>query len=506
MEGRKIGEQPGADDHSLAAHPIARWLDGALIFWLFLFALAAPHSIAASQTAWAFGLFTWILRLLVRPRPRLFRTPLDYPLLAFIIITIISVLTSYAPDISVGKLPAVSLFTIVYLTAENIKSRRVLRMLALTLIASCMVNVVYVMGERIVGRGLKVEGLSAESPLAAAGIHDGDTLLSVDGLTLREPEELVAALDNRQNAAPAVVKIYRFEWIGDMKVARGRLLEGATTIERLGVRSWSRGREWRASGFYGLYVTYADVLQLIGSLAFGLFIALKRKRSMAGALLLASVAGISLALVMTLTRAAWPAFLCSSLLIVVVGAGRRALVILLACALPVALIGLFVLQQKRNVRFFDQQDQSTTWRETVWKEGAHLLVSKPRHMLVGVGMDSIKRYGCSWGLFDNCRQPMGHFHSNLLQFAIERGVPALILWLTLIFVYARMLWRMVRSPDLGGWIERGIALGALGGLLGFFMIGIVHYNWGDSEVVDILYFIMGLSIVVNRISRSEAKA
>ncbi|OLE51739.1 MAG: hypothetical protein AUG51_21540 [Acidobacteria bacterium 13_1_20CM_3_53_8] len=505
-EGRTREETQGEDKNSLAARPVVQWLDRALVFWLFLFALTAPHSIAASQTAWAFGLFTWILRLMVRPRPLFFRTPLDYPLIAFVAVTIITALTSYAPDLSIGKLPAVSLFTIVYLTAENIKSRKHLRLLALALVASCMVNVVYSVGERIVGRGIKIEGLSAESPLAAAGIHDGDTLLSVDGRKLREPEELVAALDGAQISAPAVVKIYRFEWIGDMKVPRGRLRTGATPIERLGVKSWSRGREWRASGFYGLYVTYADVLQLIGSLAFGLFIALKKKRSMAGALLLASVAGISFALIMTVTRAAWLAFLCSALLIVIVGASRRAVIILLACALPVALAGLFVLQQKRNVRFFDPQDQSTTWRETVWREGVHLLVSKPRHMVVGVGMDSIKRYGCSWGLFDNCRQPMGHFHSNLLQFAIERGLPALIIWLILIFVYARMLWRTLRSQDVGGWIERGIVLGALGGLLGFLLIGIVHYNWGDSEVVDTLYFIMGLSIVVWRMSGSNASA
>jgi len=42
-------------------------------------------------------------------------------------------------------------------------------------------------------------------------------------------------------------------------------------------------------------------------------------------------------------------------------------------------------------------------------------------------------------------------------------------------------------------------LGALGGLVGFFASGIVHYNWGDSEVVMVLYFVMGLSLVVQRI-------
>ncbi len=501
---RTIEEARGAAEDASASSAAASWLDRALVLWLFLFAITSPHSIAASQAAWALGLLTWILRVLVvRPRLQFFRTPVDYPLLAFVILTIITSLTSYAPDISVGKLPAVGLFTIFYITSQGVKSRRVLRLLALALVASCMVNVLFVAGERIIGRGIKIQGLKVESPLAAADIRDGDTLLSVDGRKLREPEELVAALSNSELNGPAVVKIYRFEWIGDVKVARRGLLQGATPAERLGIQSWTRGREWRASGFYGHYVTYADVLQLIGSLAFGLFVALKRKRTRAGALLLIAVAGISFALILTVTRAAWLGFLCSTLLIVLLGASRRAVIILLICALPIALAGLLLLKQKRNVGFFDRQDQSTTWRETVWTEGVHLLLSKPRHLLVGVGMDSIKRYGCDWGLFDNCRQPAGHFHSNFLQFAIERGLPALFIWLTLMAVYARMLWRLVRSEDVGGWIERGVALGALGGLLGFLLIGIVHYNWGDSEVVDLLYFIMGLSVVVERMASVE---
>jgi hypothetical protein len=34
--------------------------------------------------------------------------------------------------------------------------------------------------------------------------------------------------------------------------------------------------------------------------------------------------------------------------------------------------------------------------------------------------------------------------------------------------------------------------------------GVVHYNWGDSEVVMIFYLIMGLSLVVERSVRTES--
>src|SRR5437016_2168367 len=39
----------------------------------------------------------------------------------------------------------------------------------------------------------------------------------------------------------------------------------------------------------------------------------------------------------------------------------------------------------------------------------------------------------------------------------------------------------------GEWIDRRIVLGALSGLAGFFAGDLVHYNWGDSEVVMVFY-------------------
>jgi O-antigen ligase len=176
---------------------------------------------------------------------------------------------------------------------------------------------------------------------------------------------------------------------------------------------------------------------------------------------------------------------------------RRTALIVVGCSLPLVLAGVFLLQQQRRVGFFDSADQSTSWRQMVWQEGFDLLLSKPRHLLVGVGMDTIKGNWREWGLFDNGRQPVGHMHSNPLQIALERGIPALIVWLLLFFVYVRMLWRLVRQTTD---FARGIALGALGGAVGVFTSGLVHYNWGDSEVITILYFIMGMTLILERAS------
>ena len=492
--------------------PLAKWLERAILGALFLFVMFAPNSIAATQSAWFLGLLFWVLRFTVWPRPKLERTPLDYPLFGFFLLTGLSSFLSYSPITSIGKLRAASLFTIVYLFAENVRSSRVLRALVMVLLAGCMVNVLYTFGLYAFGRGVKVYGVAANSPLVEAKrvsrakieaipILSGDTLEEVDGRPLRSAQDLVEALSQSSRPGPANIKVYRVEWVAVLEVPRGRLLPGATPEGQLGIERWGSGRDWRATGFYNHWTTYAEMLQLVASLTIGLFVALPRKRSRNGALLALAIAGMGVALLLSVTRASWLSLLISATLITALSVSRKRLIVIGACALPLILVGLFVLQQKRQVGFFDQSDNSIVWRQRVWHDGFHLLMSSPRHLAVGVGMDSIKAHWREWGLFDNGRMPMGHMHSDYLQIALERGVPSLIVWLILLGTYARMLWRIRRRVAPDDWVERGIVLGALGGLVGFMSSGVVHYNWGDSEVVMIFYLMMGFSLVVERMTR-----
>jgi O-antigen ligase len=503
---------------------IATWLERATVAFLFLFAVAAPHSIAVGQGAWMLAMLAWVVRFALRPRPCVYRTPVDAWLLGFFVLTFLTALTSYDPDVSIGKLRAASLFTIVYVTAENVRSPKVLRALALTLVASCALGTLHTFGVFAVGHGVKVRALAADSPLRAAGVEEGDTILSVDGAGVSRPADVERAITNERpsldkmyrwptgaracewDERAACVRVYRAEVLPAYNVARGALLKGDTPEARLGILDWGRGRDERASGFYGQYQTYSEVLQLIASLALGLFVALRRKWSLKGALLAVALAGMCGALLLTLTRASWAGFLVSALTVTLVGASRRTLLITAGVAALLVVAGLFVLEQKRQVGFIDTRDQSTTWRLMVWRDGARILTSKPRHLLVGVGMDSLKRHWREWGMFDQGRQPWGHLHSTPLQIAFERGLPALFVWAGWLFVYGRMLWRMLRRGAFESWVERGLALGALGGLLGFVTGGLVHYNFGDSEVVMAFYFIMGLALAAERFSRLPARA
>ncbi len=525
-------EQPTTDNgrqtinsaHAAQRISLAQWTDRAIAATLLLLALCAPHTIAGTQGAWLLAMLLWVVRLALKPRLKFYRTPVDYLLLGFFIITFISSLFSYDPEVSIGKLRAASLFTIVYVVAENVRTQRMLRALVVTLVASCLINTIYTFGSFAIGRGVRVDGVSSESPLTAAGLKVGDVVLSVDGAPAKNFDEIEAGVrvarapgsgatlwpDGtvacRWDETTACLGGVRTEILIFYRVPRANLLAGETAAGRLGVTNWSRGRTDRARGFYGHYTTYAEVLQLIASLALGMLIALRHKGSTKGALLMLALVAFLGALVLTVTRASWLGLMVSAFAIVLTGASRRALVVTAAVTLLLVLVSLFVLQQKRQVGFLDKKDDSTAWRIKTWRDGFNLLIESPRHLAVGVGMDTIKRHWREWGMFEGGRIPWGHLHSTPLQIAFERGVPALLMWLALLAIYARMLWRLARREDSLKWIERGLALGALGGLAGFFTSGLVHYNLGDSEVVMVFYIIMGLALALNHLSSEKVAA
>jgi hypothetical protein len=490
-------------------HLLPKWLERIAFIFLILMILSAPHSIAATQTAWLSGMFFWMIRLFIKPRRKLLKTPLDIALWAFLGWSAISSVFSYDPATSIDRLRNVALFLIFYFVINNLKTVRAVKFLASALIFSCMVNVLWTPIERIFGRGVEIHGMSAQSPLAKAFLKEGDTLLEADGKKLKTLDDLIALVEQSEITH---VKFYRPDFYYTVEVKRANLLGGANTFEKLGVTDWKKSRNWRSAGFYGHYTTYAEVLQMIAALVFGLFVALDKKRSWRGAVLLFCLLGMTLALILTVTRASQLGFLAAAFAIVLINGNRKMLLTLALIALPLGAAALVFVQQSRQVGFFDQKDDSTVYRQTVYKEGFTLWTKDARNFFLGVGMDSIKRYAKEWRLFDDGKLPMGHFHSTPLQLLVERGLPALLLWLFVLLKYGKTLLNYLRveSQKLKSeienrkskienrksfdWQKKGVILGGFGSLVGFFTSGLVHFNLGDAEVAMVFFMLMGLSV------------
>jgi hypothetical protein len=499
---------------------LAKWLERIAFIFLILMILAAPHSIAATQIAWLAGMFAWFIRLFIKPRPKLVRTPLDAALWAFFGWTVVSSVFSYAPDISIDKLRNAALFLIFYFIINVVRTKRAAVFLTFGLIFSTTVVALLAPIERVIGRGVEISGVTQDSPLAKARLLSGDTLLEANKKKIRVPEDLVVEAEQNETIR---LLAYRPDYNFEVEIKRGDLLKGENAIEKLGIGNWQRSRNWRSAGFYSHFTNFAEVLQLVGSVALGLFIALisyrlsinrgrdaSRKNESkifdSKILLLGfSAVIIAFALIITVTRGSQAAFLLSAFVIVLAAGNRKLIFGLTLILLPTVLVTVFIWQQSRTEGVVFGSDGSTQYRLMMLRDGFRLWTDSARNFVLGVGMDSIKRHWLEWNLFDKGWQPMGHFHSTPLQIAVERGFPALLLWLWVLWAYARTLWRKLKSQNLNfdknsafgiphSAFERGILLGALGGLIGFFISGLVHYNYGAAVVAMIFFIIMGLSV------------
>lgn len=496
----------GSSDESGAA----RWLDRIAFIFLTLTVVSSPHSIAASQTSWIIGLLMTTIRFFVRPRRKFKFRPLDIAIWAFFAWSVISATFSYSPALSFDSLRNVVLFLAYFVTAANVRNLRAAQFLAFALFFSCMVNVVKTPIERLVGRGVEIHGVDPDGPVGKSAMTDGDTILKIDGKTAHDLTPIITALETKDSVQ---VSIHRPDAYQTRDIPRALLRPGTTPEERLGIASWAPSHYWRALGFFNHWTTYSEALQLIGSLVFGLLLAsffYQRRgegNAYAGAtgafvrvvssrlFLAVCLAGIALALLLTVTRASQLSFLISGFVIIALSASRRVVIATIILAIPVALVGLYMMQSSRQVGFIDPADDSTQYRLTMWRDGTRLLTSSPRNFIFGIGMDSATEHWREWDMYDGGRMMISHFHSTPVQIAVERGIPALLIWIAILFLYGFALWRGLRlARETGDWRSVGIILGCIGGTIGFVNSGFVHNNIGDSEVAMIFYLLMGLGV------------
>jgi O-antigen ligase len=163
-------------------------------------------------------------------------------------------------------------------------------------------------------------------------------------------------------------------------------------------------------------------------------------------------------------------------------------------ALVILILGLggVVVWRTRALGALSLTDPSATLRVQVSQVAARRVMLHP---LLGHGMDAMHEHWNEWGFPG---RDMLDAHSTPIQIAFDRGLPALGLWLWLMYVF----WRLASRTELKTRGEpapiHGLALGVTGALAGFLLSSLVNYNFGDSEVALLLWWMMGAVVVINR--------
>lgn len=511
-----------------------------------VYAVAAPHSIAGSWMGLSAAVTGWLVRAALQRRAGIRRTALDLPLWLFVGWTVLSCLLSTEPRESIPKLVNVSTFLVFYL-AQSILTRRSAVLVASVLVVSAVAGVLWGVGDLIVGRGVVVTALGSDSPLrAATPLGEGDAVWRVNGRRVAS----VAEIDDEIRRTPAGGRVSlsvisrgeHVEWPGPVVTEEMRAAASPS-----GITGGGRTHSFRASGFTRHYETFAEQLQIIAQLALGFTLAAWRRRAQSREgggsrdgrsaegrseeerseegrsvegrgeegrsvegrsvegrsrrrwrrwrVYLPSLAFVVLAFGLSLTamRTSTVAFAVGAAVVAYLATPRDKQHVALAVVILLTLsFGGISVWRTRATGALELKDDSASLRAQVARVVARRVWLHP---VFGHGMDAMHLHWNEWGFPGH---DMLHAHSTPLQLAFDRGLPALLFWLWLMYVFWKLALRAQRTwRETGDAAAHGLALGLAGALAGFLASSLVNYNFGDSEVALMVWWMMGAVVILN---------
>ena len=245
----------------------------------------------------------------------------------------------------------------------------------------------------------------------------------------------------------------------------------------------------RPSGFFSIYMTFGGFLLVAGLLAFSYLLAPARERKSlwvyAPALLMFT------ALMTTLSRSAWVGFAVG--MAVAVLASRRKMVGL--CLALVAVLAFFVSPHSIRHRvksMVNLQDKTAVERIYMWRNGIEMFMDKK---LLGIGPGRIKDNYARYAHPEATPKSPSHLHNNIVHLAAERGVFALGAWMWVWIGYFVLVVRRIRDTRDAPFGTRFRMVGGLAVATGFLSAGMFEYNFGDSEVVMLMFMAIALPFV-----------
>jgi O-antigen ligase len=405
-------------------------------------AAATAVSIFAAQLFFGLAVLVYLVRLAsgaTRWRP----LPLDGPLLAFMVWTLLS--ASFSPDplashAAAKKLVLFALFYLAVDTGTDERSReRIVDMAllgAIALGAETVVQYLFLGFDTLQHRptGFLGHYMTSSGFLAVALVLAAARLAFAPRWP--RPERRDAWL--LSGLVLALVGLHLVEWAG------GSI------------------RLWRSVFVAGLCIAAA-------------VLAVRSPRWPGGSarLLLAAMAATLAiwALVVSQTRNAWLGAIFGLAVVLVLRAPRT------LWLLPAGLLLLLALRPANLMARLTWSDASSIDRYYMWQAGLDMIRDKP---VFGQGPGMILRTypEYRWAQAPNPLQP--HLHDNALQIAAELGLPALAFWLWMMALLVLGALREARKARVRKRFEAPAALGALATLI---VAGVFEYNFGDSEVL-----------------------
>ncbi len=252
----------------------------------------------------------------------------------------------------------------------------------------------------------------------------------------------------------------------------------------------------RIDGFMSHWMTYSGQLMMvfISAAAYGIYFLQSRKgaRKVESLPWFVFSSLMAVILVLTYTRSAWGGMLGGLAVLTALNLRARwvaalgALVILVLVMMPAPL-------HERLISGFDPRDTTTRGRLDIWRSGICVALEHP---LTGVGFSSVAGESLKYRTErDLPAWAYQHSHNNVIQVAATSGIPAVLawiaIWLKIIWDFFRVRSRSRQDEFLTAQAAAGISI-----LTAFHLMGLLEFNFGDSEVLTLLLFFISIPYIL----------
>ena len=471
-----------------------RWLDDAIFFFLCLFVVLLPHSIKGSQHAWQIALVLWLVKLaVVHERP--FQQPLTAPLLAYVVLSAISTMLSPDPYLSWIQMKFVCLVIVGIVFAQNLKRLSQARILVFLLLLSGLAAAGFTAWQYTYGIGVRVASIPPQTALYRAGIRPDDIITRVNGHSVHTAAQLERAVDQ---SPPGT--ILRIDFLRGLPFGKRTTFLSRDEFRNSGLGTPDlrlvRGKPVRAQGTLRHYGIFAETLMPIGCLAWAMLLCAQRQRPVLRALFAVIFLALAMTIAATQTRRAIAGLAAGCFVALQLLAGRRTRLLATAALGVLLLAATFWIHHTRGFGWIAFHDAGTQYRVLMWEDGLRLV---RQHPWFGVGMGAIANHWQEWNIRAYALYHVQwHFHSDYVQLAVERGLPALVAWLWFLvanFIFLRGLLRRVSTRSR---FATGVVAGVLAGFVAFLVTSLVEYTLSDETLVMLLFSFFGMAVAIDR--------
>jgi len=252
----------------------------------------------------------------------------------------------------------------------------------------------------------------------------------------------------------------------------------------------------RSTGFFNAPLTFGNYILLVLPMVIGLSSYSKKGREKRWLWLSGLI--ILTAIIFSYGRGVWLG-LIGGLTFMAILRSKRLLLFVLTGIIVCSTV-LFILPSSKFSQRIMETIKSTrpVGDRIYFLEGGLKIIRD--YPITGVGWEGFRkvypRYKPAEALESGCNA-----HNNFLDVAVDSGLLGLGIFIWLLLTIYKVGFQIFKRLDNGYF--KGIAWGFLGSFTAFLIAGLSQYNFGDSEVVMLFYFLLGMVMVIPRIEEAK---